>query len=501
MSFITGVGLTSFGRHEGSSTLDLMSRAAELAIADAGLKRGEIDGVLCGYTTIKPHIMLATVFAEHFGIKPSYAHAVQVGGATGLAMTMLAHTIVDAGVARHVLVVSGENRLTGQSRDAAIQTLAQVGHPDYEVPLGPTIPAYYGLVASRYMHEYGVTQEDLAEFAVLMRDHAVTHPGAQFHDKITVADVMASKPVAMPLKLLDCCPVSDGGVAFVISRERTGEIGVRVLGCAQAHTHQHVTAMPALSELGAEIAIARAKKAAGVEISDVRYAAVYDSFTITLAMLLEDLGLAGARRSGGAGARWIFQPRRRHAAQYPWRPAQLRPLRRRRCDGASGGNPAADDRARRQSAGEGCVNRAVAWRRRCAVLPRQHVPGAGAMSDQDPRIDDWTTGAEAIVYQSCAACGSRQYFRRNFCAACGAPDPQDKRAGGEGIVYATSLVVRAATPEARAHVPYNIVLVDTAEGFRMMAHGDNDLKIGDRVTAQYRRFTDRLVPYFTRTKS
>jgi uncharacterized OB-fold protein len=121
------------------------------------------------------------------------------------------------------------------------------------------------------------------------------------------------------------------------------------------------------------------------------------------------------------------------------------------------------------------------------------------MSDKHPRIDDWTTGAEAIVYQSCAACGSKQYFRRSFCAGCGAPDPIDQRASGEGVVYATSLVVRAATPEARAHVPYNIVLIDTAEGFRMMAHGDNDLKIGDPVSAQYRRFTDRLVPYFTRT--
>ena len=220
MSFITGVGLTSYGKHEGSSSLDLMSKAAELAIADAGLKRTEIDGILCGYSTVSPHIMLATVFAEHFGIRPSYAHAVQVGGATGLAMTMLAHHLVDAGVAKHVLVVGGENRLTGQSRDASIQALAQVGHPDYEVTLGPTIPAYYGLVASRYMHEYGVTQEDLAEFAVLMRNHALTHPGAQFHEPITVADVMASKPVAMPLKLLDCCPVSDGGAAFVISRER-----------------------------------------------------------------------------------------------------------------------------------------------------------------------------------------------------------------------------------------------------------------------------------------
>jgi acetyl-CoA acetyltransferase len=244
--------------------------------------------------------MLATVFAEHFGIRPSYAHAVQVGGATGLAMTMLGHHLVDANVAKHVLVVGGENRLTGQSRDASILALAQVGHPAYEVPLGPTIPAYYGLVATRYMHEYGVTQEDLAEFAVLMRKHALMHPGAQFHQAITVTDVMNSKPVALPLKLLDCCPVSDGGAAFVVSRERTNEAGVRVLGCAQAHTHQHVTAAPRLSELGAEIAVAKAQAASGVAISDVRYAAVYDSFTITLAMLLEDLGLA---KRGEAAAR------------------------------------------------------------------------------------------------------------------------------------------------------------------------------------------------------
>lgn len=302
MSFITGVGLTAFGRHEGASTFDLMSRAAELAIEDAGLKRGEIDGLLCGYSTTMPHIMLATVFAEHFGLQPAYCHAVQVGGATGMAMAMLAHHVVEAGLARHVLVVGGENRLTGQSRDASIQALAQVGHPVYEVPLGPTIPAYYGLVASRYMHEYRVTEQDLAELAVLMRGHAATHPGAQFRDPITVADVMASKPVASPLKLLDCCPVSDGGAAFVISRERTGDVGVRVRGCAQAHTHQHVTAAPTLNKLGAEIAIARAKAAAGVAISDVRYAAVYDSFTITLLMLLEDLGLAG-RGQAAAQAR------------------------------------------------------------------------------------------------------------------------------------------------------------------------------------------------------
>ncbi len=230
MSFITGVGLTAFGKHQGLSTLDLMSVAAEQAIADAGLQRQQIDGLICGYSTTMPHIMLATVFAEHFGIQPSYCHAVQVGGATGMAMTMLAHCLVEGGVARNVLVVGGENRLTGQTRDASVQALAQVGHPVYEVPLGATIPAYYGLIASRYMHEYGLTEEDLAAFAVLMRRHAADHPGAQFHQPITVADVMASKPVASPLKLLDCCPVSDGGAAFVVAREPTNSFGVKVRG-------------------------------------------------------------------------------------------------------------------------------------------------------------------------------------------------------------------------------------------------------------------------------
>jgi uncharacterized OB-fold protein len=114
---------------------------------------------------------------------------------------------------------------------------------------------------------------------------------------------------------------------------------------------------------------------------------------------------------------------------------------------------------------------------------------------------DWTTGVDAIVYQCCAACGSLQYFRRRFCAVCGAQDPRQKRASGKGVVYATSLVCRAATPETRAHVPYNIVLVDTIEGFRMMAHGDSDLCIGDKVTARFAQFAGHLVPHFTRSGS
>ena len=127
MSRVTGIGLTPFGRLPGRSTLDLMSRAATDALTDAGLERREIDGLITGYSTTHPHLMLSTVFAEHFGLRPTYAHAVQLGGATGFALVMLAHLMVEAGAARRILVVAGENRLSGQSRDAAVQTLAQVG--------------------------------------------------------------------------------------------------------------------------------------------------------------------------------------------------------------------------------------------------------------------------------------------------------------------------------------------------------------------------------------
>ena len=298
MSFISGVGLTSYGKHPGKGTLDLMSEAATAALDDAQLERRDIDGLVCGYSTTLPHLMLSTVFAEHFGLHPRYAHAIQLGGATGFAMAMLAHHLVESGVAKNILVVAGENRLTGQSRDSAMQTLAQVGHAVYEVPLGATIPAYYGLLASRYMLEHGSTEDDFAELAVLMRRHAAMHPGAQFREPITRAAVLASKPIASPLKLLDCCPVSDGGAAFIVSRERINAFNVRIRGTGQAHPYQHISAAPSLTQSGAAPSMSRALAAANVKAADADCAAIYDSFTITLTILLEELGLAPR---GGAG--------------------------------------------------------------------------------------------------------------------------------------------------------------------------------------------------------
>ena len=298
MSYLVGSGLTAYGRHEGQSTLDLMSQASTMALNDAGLARGDIDGLICGYSTTLPHLMLATVFAEHFGLHPQYAHTLQMGGATGMGLVMLAQQLVLSGAAKRILVVGGENRMTGQSRDSAIQVLAQVGHPTYEVPLGATIPAYYGLVASRYMHTFGSTERDFSALAVLMREHAARHPGAQFSKPITEDEVLASRPIATPLKMLDCCSVADGGCAVVISADPLGDHPIKISGASQQHNAQHISAMTTLSDFGAGRCTQRALADAGRRLDEVEYAAIYDSFTITLTMLLEEIGLAPRGQAG-----------------------------------------------------------------------------------------------------------------------------------------------------------------------------------------------------------
>ena len=270
-----------------------MAVAAQRALDDSGVERADIDGVLCGYATTLPHLMLSTLFCERFSLEPAYAHGVQLGGATGCAMLMLARELVRGGRCRNVLVVAGENRLTGQSRDSAIQTLAQVGDPDYEVVNGASIPAYYALLASRYMHESGLTEADLAEFAVLMRANAITHPDSHLKTPITRDEVLASKPIASPLKIMDCCPISDGAMALVVSAEPRGaRPRIAVVGAGQAHRHQHLTAVEDTNNFGARDASRRAFEEAKLDRSEIDYLAIYDSFTITLAILIEETGFA-----------------------------------------------------------------------------------------------------------------------------------------------------------------------------------------------------------------
>ncbi len=269
-----------------------MSVAARAALRDAQLATTQIDGLLTGYATTYPHLMLANVVAEQLGIQPDYCHAVQSGGASGLTMVMLARELIRSGRCKNVLCVAGENRLTGQTRDMAIQSLSQVGHADYEVPFGPTVPAYYALLAARYLHEHNLSAADLAEFAVLMRNHAITHPGAHQRDPIDVTAVLDSKTISAPLKLLDCCPISDGAAAIVVSLEPTAAKTIRIRGAGQAHRHQHVSQIKDIHATGAKAAADLAFREAHIDRTQIQYLGIYDSFTITLMMLLEEIGFA-----------------------------------------------------------------------------------------------------------------------------------------------------------------------------------------------------------------
>lgn len=307
MAWISGVGLTPFGRQPGPSALDWQTHAARLAMTDAGLGNDGIDAVITGYATTLGHIMPASLLAEQLGILPTTAFGTSAGGATGLAMLAQATTMLEAGRANRVLVVAGENRASGQSSDTSMQALAQVGHREYEVPLGVNVPAYYALLASAYLHRHQLGREALAPLAVQMRAHAALTDGAHFRRPISTLDVEESRIVAEPLRLLDCCPVSDGGAAFVVVAERAARRDIRVAGLGQAHRHQHVTEAD-LSDLGARRAARQALSEAAVTLDDMDVAGIYDSFTVTLALLLEEIGAAlpgqaGAMAEAGAFGR------------------------------------------------------------------------------------------------------------------------------------------------------------------------------------------------------
>jgi acetyl-CoA acetyltransferase len=304
---VIGVGLTEFSRDSGSSAIELQEIAANRALDDAPLDARDIDTVITGYATTVNHIMPSNVLAEALGARPVRAFGMNVGGATGLAMVAEATRLVRSGQADHVLVVGGENRASGQTRDAAIATLAQVGHATHEVALGANIPAYYALLASHYLNRHGLDRSALAPLAVLMRSNAARHPGAQFRTPITVDDVLAAPPIADPLGLLDCCPISDGAAAFVVSRSATGPRAVRVAGLGSENLHQHVSEVD-FADVGAASSAASALAEAALSVDDLDILGIYDSFTITLAILLEEIGIAAPGTAGAAAASGEFSP-------------------------------------------------------------------------------------------------------------------------------------------------------------------------------------------------
>lgn len=301
---IAGSYQTRVGELSGSSCMGLHAEAAFGAIADAGLTPADIDGVICAYSFTEPHLMLGSVFCEYTGIHANVCTAIQCGGATATIMLMEAAALVASDTCTNVLIVAGDNRLTGMTRDGAVKALSEVGHAQFERPYGISVPASYALVAARYCHEFGVTGDHLGAIAVSARAHAARHPFSHYTAPITLADVAASKVIATPLRLLDCCPVSDGGAALVVSRRDAARDGPRgavtVLGAGQGHTHEHIVAAPSLVDYGCKVSAGRAFARAGLTPADIDVAEIYDSFTITLLAELESIGFFGRGEAGPA---------------------------------------------------------------------------------------------------------------------------------------------------------------------------------------------------------
>jgi acetyl-CoA acetyltransferase len=302
-AIISGVHDTKMGAMPESTCMTLHTEAGLGAIEDAGLKVSDIDGLLAAYSFTSPQLMLGSVFAEYVGMQPKVSASISMGGVTAGLQIAQAVALVESGMCRHVLCLTGDNRLTGMGEKVQA-ALAGVGHPQYEQPYGMSVPAAFAQAAQVYMHEFGMTHEHMAAVAVNQRANAARHPNAHMKKPITMEDVRNSKMVASPLRMLDCCLVSDGGAAVIVSAGDTArdlpKTAIQILGVGEGHTHEHIFMAPSLVDFGCKDSAAIALGKAGLKHADVDCAHLYDCFTSTLLICLESMGFYDRGEAGRA---------------------------------------------------------------------------------------------------------------------------------------------------------------------------------------------------------
>lgn len=285
------------GRLPHKSALAMHMEAARSALADAGLAKSDVDAVFCSGRT------MANEIPEYLGIRPRFIGGTQIGGCSFMAHVEHAMAAIHAGLCEVALITHGES---GYSR---------IGMPNgrwgddsptfqFELPYGTMGPATgYGLMARRHMHKFGTTSEQLAEVAVATRKWAALNPRAMHREPISVDDVLGSKVISWPFHLLDCCLVTDGGGAVVVtSAERARDLPkmpVYVLGTGECATHQMPSQMPSFDQWDAAIeAGRRAFAMSGLKPEDIDVAELYDAFTIVPMLALEALGFCEKGESG-----------------------------------------------------------------------------------------------------------------------------------------------------------------------------------------------------------
>ncbi|MET8306814.1 acetyl-CoA acetyltransferase [Micromonospora sp. NPDC005173] len=280
----------------GKSTLTLQTQAVTRALADAGLTLADVDGL----ATTGVSRFSTTQLAEYLGLRPRWVDSTFVGGSAAEMMVARATQAIEAGQASTVVISFASNQRSARSRSLGGVVEAHTPEAQFETPYGPLYPlSYYAMAAQQYFHRYGGTREKLAEIAIAAREWALLNPAAFRYGAgpLTVDDVLAAPMVSSPLTVADCCLVTDGGGAVVVTAlDRARDLRhppVRVLGYGERSTNTSMTAVEDLTVTGARESGREAFARAGITPSEVDVLEVYDSFTITAALSIEALGFCG----------------------------------------------------------------------------------------------------------------------------------------------------------------------------------------------------------------
>ena len=298
---IAGVGLAGCGEAPGWSEMEIAAAAAKNALDDAGLTARDVDGIVIASTNI---FMSGLALAEHLGVRPKFTESSMVGGSSFVGHLIPAMLALDAGLCDTILVAYGSNQRTGTGRAEAGRHKMALDPQVFEHPYKPfNPPTSYALAAARHMHQYGTTRAQLAEIAVAARQWAQLNPEAFARDPLTLEDVLDSRMISDPLTVRDCCLVTDGGGAYVLTRAERAKALKKapayLLGVGAAHWHRQISSMPDLTVTAATESGQRAFEMAGLAPQDVDVVELYDAFTINTLLFLEDLGFCG-KGEGGA---------------------------------------------------------------------------------------------------------------------------------------------------------------------------------------------------------
>ena len=299
---IVGAADTEVGVVPTLGATQLCADAARRALSDAGIDKNQVDGLITCNSMAEPFMYHAEAIAEYLQIFPKMCISAATGGGTTFSLLHQAASAIMSGMCSTVLISMADSLRSGLTREQAMKMQSSSGHSQFESPFGPTVPAFYALIARAHMAEYGTREEDFAAIAVACRQHAALNPSAQMREPISIDDVLDSRMIADPLHLLDCSLVSDGGSAIVVTAaDRADEFPhqpIYMLGVGEGHGHEHISQAISLTTSTARESGQRAFEMAGIGPEDVDFAQLYDCFTPTVLIELEDLGFC---KKGEAG--------------------------------------------------------------------------------------------------------------------------------------------------------------------------------------------------------